>query len=166
VSCRLPTSAAERFGALALYLSRAAVDAPSEVIMRESRSLFDLAMESTMAATSMVTTLWRHLPVFWIASVAGTIDRQTHAARTVDQQTAGFIEGCVNANLEIARVWNALIMGQFAPIWNAPFAITDAGLRPALRRAHLTTRRIARHEAAPAFTASSRSARERDRAAA
>jgi hypothetical protein len=93
--------------------------------MRRSRgSFFDLAMDGAMAATSMSMTLWHRLPIF--------------------EKTAAFIEGCVAANIEAARMFGAAATGQIAPIANGPLAIASAGLKPAFRTVNANAKRLNR----------------------
>jgi hypothetical protein len=113
--------------------------------MRRSRgSFFDLAMDSAVAATATSMTLWHRLPMFGMASLAGTAERQSEAARMVDEKSAAFIEGCVAANIEAVRMLGAAAMGQFAPLANAPLAIASAGLKPAFRKVSRNAKRLNR----------------------
>ena len=113
--------------------------------MRRSRgSFFDLAMDSTIAATSVSMTLWHRLPMFGITSLAGAAERQAEATRMVDEKSAAFIEGCVAANIETVRLLSAAAMGQFAPLANAPLAITSAVLTPAFRTVNANAKRLNR----------------------
>src|SRR5215218_4064146 len=116
-----------------------------EDIMRRSRgSFFDLAMDGAMAATAMSMTLWHRLPMFGIASLATAAQRQAEATRMVDEKTAAFIEGCVAANIEAARMFGAAATGQIAPIANGPLAIASAGLKPAFRTVNANAKRLNR----------------------
>ncbi len=113
--------------------------------MRKSRgTLFDLAMDSSMAAMSTGMTLWHRLPMFGVGSMVTAAERQAEATRMVDEKGAAFIEGCLDAGMETVRAWSALASGQFEAILNAPFAITNAGLKPAFRRVNANARRLNR----------------------
>jgi hypothetical protein len=113
--------------------------------MRRSRgSFFDLAMDGAMAATAISMTLWHRLPMFGIASLATAAQRQAEATRMVDEKTAAFIEGCVAANIEAARMFGAAATGQIAPIANGPLAIASAGLKPAFRTVNANAKRLNR----------------------
>lgn len=104
----------------------------------------DLGTDSMVAATSAAMTLWHRLPMFGLASLATAAQRQSEATRMVDEKAAAFIEGCVAANMEAVRMFSAAAMGEFAPLWNAPMAITSAGLRPAFRAVNANAKRLNR----------------------
>ena len=113
--------------------------------MRRSRgSVFDLAMDTAVAATATSMTLWHRLPMFGMVSLAGAAERQAEATRMVDEKSAAFIEGCVAANIEAVRMFSQAAMGQFAPLANAPLAIMGAGLKPAFRTVNANAKRLNR----------------------
>ena len=120
--------------------------------MRKSRgTAFDLAMDSSVAATSAAMTLWHRLPMFGFVSMMSTAERQAEAARMVDEKAAAAIEGSLNAGMEAMRAWSAATMGNFAPLFNAPVAIANAGLTPAFRRVNANAKRLNRRAARSAF---------------
>jgi predicted hotdog family 3-hydroxylacyl-ACP dehydratase len=117
-----------------------------EVIMRKRRGS-NLATDSMIAATSTAMTLWHRLPMFGLASVATVAERQKEATRMVDEKAAAFVEGCIAANMEIARMVSAAAMGQFASLANAPLTIASAGLKPAFRTVNANAKRLNRRTA-------------------
>ena len=112
--------------------------------MRKRRSGFDFAADSMVASTSAAMTLWHRLPMFGWTSIATAAQRQTEATRMVDEKTAALIEGGIAANMEIYRVFSAAMMGQFAPLMNAPMAVASAGLKPAFRCVNANAKRLNR----------------------
>src|SRR5882724_3138188 len=110
--------------------------------MAKSVNAYDLATASAVAAASTAMTLWHRLPMFGIATAAGAIERQAEYVRMVDEKSAAFVEGWVDAGMEMYRAFSALTMGQFAPMMNAPVAIANAGLKPAFRRVNANARRL------------------------
>ena len=120
--------------------------------MRKSRgTAFDLAMDSTVAATSAAMTLWHRVPMFGLVSLMTTAERQAEGARMVDEKAAAVIEGSMNASMEMLRAWSAATMGNFAPLLSAPVAIANAGLKPAFRTVNANAKRLNRCAARPAF---------------
>ena len=120
--------------------------------MRKTRgTAFDLAMDSAVAATSTAMTLWHRLPMFGFASMMTTAERQAEGARMVDEKAAAVIEGSLDAGMEMLRAWSAATMGNFEQIFNAPLAITNAGLRPAFRRVNANAKRLNRRAARAAL---------------
>lgn len=116
--------------------------------MRKSRGTpFDLAMDSAVAATSTAMTLWHRLPMFGFASMMTTAERQAEGARMVDEKAAAVIEGSLDAGMEMLRAWSAATMGNFDQIFNAPLAITNAGLKPAFRTVNANAKRLNRRAA-------------------
>jgi len=116
--------------------------------MRKSRGTpFDLAMDSAVAATSTAMTLWHRLPMFGFASMMTTAERQAEGARMVDEKAAAVIEGSLDAGMEMLRAWSAATMGNFDQIFNAPLAITNAGLKPAFRTVNANAKRLNRRVA-------------------
>src|SRR6185295_6808048 len=99
---------------------------------------------SAVAAASTAMTLWHRLPMLGIASTASAAQRQAETARMVDEKTAAFIEGSIDASMEAYRAFGAAMMGQFAPLMNAPLAIANAGLKPAFRRVNANAKRLNR----------------------
>lgn len=120
--------------------------------MRKSRGTpFDLAMDSAVAATSTAMTLWHRLPLFGFASMMTTAERQAEGARMVDEKAAALVEGALDAGMEAMRAWSAATMGNFEQVFNAPFAITHAGLRPAFRTVNANAKRLNRKAAKAAL---------------
>jgi hypothetical protein len=116
--------------------------------MRKSRgSVFDLAMDSTVAATSTAMTLWHRLPMFGFTSLASNVERQAEATRMVDEKGTAFVEGMFAANMEAVRVMTAAAAGQFESLLHAPFTIATAGLKPAYRTVNANARRLNRKAA-------------------
>jgi hypothetical protein len=110
--------------------------------MRKSRgSLADLAAESSAAAASTAMTLWHRLPMF---GMTGRAENRAEMTRMVEEKSAAFIDGCVAANQEMLRVFSAAAMGQFAPLFNAPVTLANAGLRPAFKTVNANARRLNR----------------------
>jgi hypothetical protein len=105
---------------------------------------YDFAASSAVAAASTFTTLWYRLPMLGIVSAASAAERQTECARMVDEKAAAMIEGGLAASMEMYRAFNGALMGQFAPLMNAPIAIASAGLKPAFRRVNANARRLGR----------------------
>jgi hypothetical protein len=123
-----------------------------EDTMRKARGTpFDLAMDSAVAATSTAMTLWHRLPMFGFASLMTTAERQAEGARMVDEKAAAVIEGSLDAGMELVRAWSAAAMGNFAPLFGAPLAITNAGLRPAFRTVNANAKRLNRRAARTTF---------------
>lgn len=113
--------------------------------MRKSRGTpFDLAMDSAVAATSAAMTLWHRLPMFGFASMMTMAEKEAEYARMVDEKAAALVEGALDAGMEAVRVWNAATTGNFEQVYNAPLAITRAGLRPAFRRVNANAKRLNR----------------------
>jgi hypothetical protein len=133
---------------IALYPARQATR--HEDTMRKSRGTpFDLAMDSAVAATSTAMTLWHRLPMF--GSMMTPAERHAEGARMVDEKAAALIEGSLDAGMEAMRAWSAAAMGNFAPLLNAPLAITNAGMRPAFRTVNANAKRLNRRAAKSAF---------------
>jgi hypothetical protein len=110
--------------------------------MRKSRgSLIDLASESSAAAASTAMTLWHRLPMFGMASTA---ESRAEMTRMVEEKSAAFVDGCIAANMEMFRLFSAAAMGQFAPLFNAPVTLANAGLRPAFKTVNANARRLNR----------------------
>jgi hypothetical protein len=103
---------------------------------------YDFATASAVAAASTAMTLWHRLPMFGIGTAAGAAERQAEYVRMVDEKTAAFVEGWVDAGMEMYRAFNAFTMGQFAPLMNAPVAIANAGLKPAFSRVNANAQRL------------------------
>jgi hypothetical protein len=110
--------------------------------MAKPVNAYDFAAASAVAAASTATTLWHRLPMFGFASAAKAAEHQAECARMVDEKSAAFVEGWVDAGMEMYRAFNSFAMGQFAPMLNAPLAIANAGLRPAYRRVNANARRL------------------------
>jgi hypothetical protein len=120
--------------------------------MRKARGTpSDLAMDSAVAATSAAMTLWHRLPMFGFASMMTAAERQAEGARMVDEKAAAVIEGSLDAGMEMLRAWSAATMGNFEQVFNAPLAITNAGLRPAFRRVNANAKRLNRRAARAAL---------------
>jgi len=51
------------------------------------------------------------------------------------------------ANMEMARLFGAAATGHFAPLFNAPFTIASASLRPAFKTVNANARRLNRRAA-------------------
>lgn len=120
--------------------------------MRKARGTpFDLAMDSAVAATSTAMTLWHRLPMFGVASMMTVAEREAESARMVDEKAAAVIEGSLNAGMEAMRAWTAAAMGNFAPLFDAPLTMTNAGLRPAFRTVNANARRLNRRAARAAL---------------
>jgi hypothetical protein len=120
--------------------------------MRKSRGTpFDLAMDSAVAAISTMMTVWHRLPLFGFASMLTVAEREAEAARMVDEKAAALVEGALDAGMEAVRVWSAATMGNFEQVFNAPFAIANAGLRPAFRTVNANAKRLNRKAAKTAL---------------
>jgi hypothetical protein len=116
--------------------------------MRKSRgSLVDLAMDSSAATTSAALTLWHRLPMFGMTSPATAAERKSEMTRMVEEKSAALIEGMFAANMEMARLFGAAATGHFAPLFNAPFTIASASLRPAFKTVNANARRLNRRAA-------------------
>jgi hypothetical protein len=110
--------------------------------MRKSRgSLIDLASESSAAAASTAMTLWHRLPMFGMTSTA---ENRAEMTRMITEKSAAMAEGYVAANMEMLRVFSAAAMGQFAPLFNAPVTLANAGLKPAFKTVNANARRLNR----------------------
>jgi hypothetical protein len=110
-------------------------------------SLLDLAMDSSAAATSTAFTLWHRLPMFGMASPHTAAERQSEMTRMVSEKSSAMVDGMFAANLEMFRLFGAAAMGQFAPLFNAPFTIASAGLTPAFKTVNANARRLGRRAA-------------------
>lgn len=104
----------------------------------------DFAAGYAIAAASSAMTLLHRLPMLGLASLATAAERQAEAARMVDEKAAAFVEGGIAASMEAYRAFSAAMMGQFAPLMNAPIAIANAGLRPAFRKVNANAKRLNR----------------------
>jgi hypothetical protein len=114
---------------------------------RSRGSLVDLAMDSSAAAASTAFTLWHRLPMFGMASPHSAAERQSEMTRMVEEKSAALVDGMIAANLEMVRLFGAAAMGQFAPLFNAPFTIASAGLTPAFKTVNANARRLNRRAA-------------------
>jgi hypothetical protein len=116
--------------------------------MRKSRgSLVDLAMDSSAATTSAAMTLWHRLPMFGMASPVTAAERKSEMTRMVEEKSAAFVDGMFAANLEMVRLFSGAAMGQFAPLFNAPFTIASASLQPAFKTVNANAQRLNRRAA-------------------
>jgi hypothetical protein len=114
----------------------------NEEIMAKRANGYTFVTASTVAAASTAMTLWHRLPMLGVANAANAVEHQAECARMVDEKAAAFVEGWVNASMEMYRAFNAAAMGQFAPIMNAPLAIATAGMKPAFRRVNANAKRL------------------------
>ena len=76
--------------------------------------------------------------------MATAAERQTEAARMLNEKVAAFAAGCLAANLETARICAAAAFGQFGPARNAPVTIARAAVKPAFRKVKANAKRLNR----------------------
>jgi hypothetical protein len=104
----------------------------------------EFATASAVAAASTAMTLWHRLPMFGFTSPATMAERRAETVRMVDEKTTAFVEGSLDASLEAYRALCAAMMGQFAPLMNAPLAIACASLTPAFHTVNANAKRLNR----------------------
>ena len=112
--------------------------------MARRSNAHDFATASAVAAASTAMTLWHRLPMFGFISVATAAECRAETVRMVDEKASAFVEGSLDASLEAYRALTAAMMGQFAPLMNAPLAIACAGLTPAFHTVNANAKRLNR----------------------
>jgi hypothetical protein len=112
--------------------------------MARRRNHHQFATASAVAAASTAMTLWHRLPMFGFTSTVTPAELRAETVRMVDEKASAFIEGSLDASLEAYRALTAAMMGQFAPLMNAPLAIACAGLTPAFQTVNANAKRLNR----------------------
>jgi hypothetical protein len=112
--------------------------------MASRRNTYDFATASAVAAASTAMTLWHRMPMFGFTSPATAAERRAETVRMMDEKASAFVEGSLDASMEAYRALCAAMMGQFAPLMNAPLAIACASLTPAFHTVNANAKRLNR----------------------
>jgi hypothetical protein len=106
----------------------------------------DLAFTWALSSAYAASTMWHRLSLMGAVAMMSDADRQVEATRMVGEKLAAGVEGGLNAGVQAMHIMADIARGKLGPaeFLNAPSAIMNAGLQPALRRARANSRRLNR----------------------
>lgn len=115
--------------------------------MARTRSTFnDLAVACALSGAYTAATLWHRLSLMGAVAAMSDADRHLEATRMLGEKLAAGVEGGLDAGVQTMHIMAGIARGTIGPgdLLNAPSAIMNAGLQPALRRVRANSRRLGR----------------------
>lgn len=113
---------------------------------RRRKDLNNLAIDWTLSGAYAAATIWHRLAFMGPFATMPDKDCRDETARMVNEKMTAGVEGGMKAAAEAMSLLTAAALGRISPtdLMNAPAAIMNAGLQPAMRTVRANSQRLHR----------------------